>query len=98
MKEYRKATDSPEKRAKLNENKRKHRAALNTPGKKAKCIADVRSHRATLISPERKANGNAYDRHRRAVLKDTNTSDDVSVKKFHDIVKVYICSCCDQLW
>ena len=34
MKEYRKATDSPEKRAKLNENKRKHRAALNTPEKK----------------------------------------------------------------
>ena len=32
------------------------------------------------------------------VLKDTNTSVDVSVKKFHDIVKVYICSCCDQLW
>ena len=29
MKEYRKATDSPEKRAKLNENKRKHRAALH---------------------------------------------------------------------
>lgn len=36
MKEYRKATDSPEKRAKLNENKRKRRAALNTPEKKAK--------------------------------------------------------------
>jgi len=34
MKEYRKATDSPEKRAKLNENKRKCRAALNTPEKK----------------------------------------------------------------
>ena len=43
MKEYRKATDSPEKRAKLNENKRKCRAALNTPGKKAKHNADVRS-------------------------------------------------------
>ena len=55
----------------------------------------------THISPERKAKRNAYDRHRRAVLKDTNTSVDVSVKKFHDIVKqgpVYICSCCDQLW
>lgn len=34
MKEYRKATDSPEKRAKLNENKRKRTAALNTPEKK----------------------------------------------------------------
>ena len=34
MKEYRKATDSPEKRAKLSENKRKPRAALNTPEKK----------------------------------------------------------------
>ena len=54
-----------------------------------------------MISPERKAKRNAYDRHRRAVLKDTKTSVDVSVKKFHDIVKkgpVYICSCCDQLW
>ena len=53
-----------------------------------------------MISPERKAKRNAYDRHRRAVLKDTNTSVGVSVKKFHDIVKqgpVYICSCCDQL-
>jgi len=34
MKEYRKATDSPENRAKLSENKRKPRAALNTPEKK----------------------------------------------------------------
>ena len=34
MKEYRKATDSPEKRAKLDESKRKRRAALNTPEKK----------------------------------------------------------------
>lgn len=101
MKEYRKATDSPEKRAKLNENKRKCRTALNTPEKKAKCNADVRSRRVTLISPERKAKRNAYGRHRRAVLKDTNTSVDVSVKNFDDIVKqspVYICSCCDQLW
>ena len=64
MKEYRKATDSLEKRAKLNENKRKCRAALNTPEKKAKHNADVRSHQATLISPERKAKCNAYDRHR----------------------------------
>ena len=101
MKEYRKATDSLEKRAKLNENKRKCRAALNTPEKKAKHNADVRSSQAALISPERKAKCNAYDRHHAAVLKDTNTSVDVSVKKFHDIVKqgpVYICSCCDQLW
>jgi len=54
-----------------------------------------------LISPERKAKCNAYDRHRRAVLKDTKTSVDVSVKKFRDIVKqgpICICSCCDQLW
>ena len=79
MKEYRKATDSPEKRAKLNENKRNRRAALNIPEKKAKRNA-VRSRRATLISPERKAKRNAYDRHRRAVLKGTNTSVDVSVK------------------
>ena len=35
MKEYRKATDSPEKRANLNENKRKRRAASNTPEKKS---------------------------------------------------------------
>ena len=101
MKEYRKATDSLEKRAKLNENKRKCRAALNTPEKIAKHNADVRSSQAALISPERKAKCNAYDRHHAAVLKDTNTSVDVSVKKFHDIVKqgpVYICSCCDQLW
>ena len=71
MKEYRKATDSPEKRAKLNENKRKCRAALNTPEKKAKHNADVRSRWATLISPERKAKRNVYDRHHRAFLKDT---------------------------
>lgn len=50
-----------------------------------------------MISQERKAKRNAYDRHRRAVLKDTNTSVDVSVKKFHDI-HTYICTCCDQLW
>ena len=74
MKEYRKATDSPEKRAKLNENKRKCRAALNTPEKKAKHNADVRSRGATLISPERKAKRNAYDRHHRAFLKDTKIS------------------------
>ena len=34
MKKYRKGTDSPEKTAKENENKRERRAALNTPEKK----------------------------------------------------------------
>ena len=34
MNAYRKDTDSLEKRAKFNENKRKRRAALNTPEKK----------------------------------------------------------------
>ena len=147
MKKYRKGTDSPEKRAKENGNKRKRRAALNTPEKKAKRNAYDKHRRAALNAPEKKAKRNAYDRHRRAVLKcrkgtdspekgtkenenkrkrraplntpekkakcnayhrhrravlkNTKTSVDVSVKKFHDIVKqgpLYICSCCDQLW
>ena len=68
MKKYRKGTDSPEKRAKENENKRKRRAALNTPEKKAKRNAYDKHRRAALNTPEKKAKRNAYDKHRRAAL------------------------------
>ena len=101
------ALNTPEKKAKRNAYDRHRRAVLkcrkgtDSPEKGTKENENKRKRRAPLNTPEKKAKRNAYHRHRRAVLKNTKTSVDVSVKKFHDIVKqgpLYICSCCDQLW
>ena len=106
-KHRRAALNTPEKKAKHNAYDRHRRAVLkcrkgtDSPEKGTKENENKRKRRAPLNTPEKKAKRNAYHRHRRAVLKNTKTSVDVSVKKFHDIVKqgpLYICSCCDQLW
>lgn len=100
QKAYRAKLASPSKKAERNEQQTAYRAKLASPGEKAEHNEQQKAYRAKVASPEKRTKLNECKKTYRTK---TVTKVDIEsvISKFHEIVaqgRLYICTCCDQLW